>query len=75
MATPSSVLALAGMPGDYSRRRLLLTGVQQVAREDSGGGLRPSAKRQIEPAIGIARDCLARRGVTPFSVWQRGKRR
>ncbi len=72
MATPLSIPALAGMPGDYSRRRLLLTGVQPVSLEDSGGGLHPSEKRQIEPANGIALDCLARRGVTPLQCLAAG---
>jgi hydrogenase maturation protease len=73
MATPPSVLALAGIPGD-SPGRLLLTGVQPVKLDTFGGGLRPSVKRQIEPAIGMVLDCLARRGITPFSAWRRGKR-
>jgi hydrogenase maturation protease len=58
------VLALAGMLGDCPGR-LLLIGVQPVELEDFGGGLRPAVQRQIEPAIGMALDYLARLGVKP----------
>jgi hydrogenase maturation protease len=59
------VLALAGMLGDVPGRQLLV-GVQPVALDDFGGGLRPAVQRQIEPAIGMALDYLEGLGVTPL---------
>jgi hydrogenase maturation protease len=59
------VLALAGMLGDCPAH-LLLIGVQPVALDDFGAGLRPAVQRQIEPAIGMALDYLERLGVKPL---------
>jgi hydrogenase maturation protease len=56
------VLAMAEMLGDYPQE-LLLIGVQPVELDDYGGSLRPQVKAQIGPAIEVALDFLARRGI------------
>lgn len=56
------VLALAEMLGDYPRH-LLLIGVQPVELDDYGGSLRPAVKAQIQPAIAMALEYLARFGI------------
>lgn len=57
------VLAMAEMMGDYPAH-LLLVGVQPVDLDDYGGSLRPAVRAQIEPAIEIAIEWLARHGAT-----------
>ncbi len=56
------VLATAEMLGDYPQH-LLLIGVQPVELEDYGGSLRPLVKAQIQPAIQLALEYLAERGI------------
>ncbi|MBD3618984.1 MAG: HyaD/HybD family hydrogenase maturation endopeptidase [Chromatiales bacterium] len=56
------VLSMAQLLGSYPQR-LLLVGVQPEELEDYGGSLRPCVKAQIEPAIRVAVDWLARLGV------------
>ncbi len=56
------VLATAEMLGDYPPH-LLLIGVQPVELEDYGGSLRPPVKAQIQPAIRLALEYLAERGI------------
>jgi hydrogenase maturation protease len=58
------VLATAEFAGGYPGE-LLLVGVQPQALEDFGGSLREVVRRQIEPAVQVALDFLARRGVVP----------
>jgi hydrogenase maturation protease len=60
------VLAVAELLGG-APSRLLLIGVQPEALEDFGGSLRPCVKAQIERAIGVAVDALARLGVRPLA--------
>lgn len=69
------VLAMAEMMGDPPAE-LLLVGVQPEELEDFGGSLRESVKAQMEPAIAVALDWLATRGIhatrraTPLSPEQ-----
>jgi len=63
MATPPSVLTLAGSPGGYYCR-LLPIGVQPVELADFCGGLYPGLVRQIKPAIGMVLACLVLKSVT-----------
>lgn len=56
------VLAMAQLLDRYPKH-LLLIGVQPVELEDFGGSLRPAMKAQIEPAVQIALDYLAQRGI------------
>lgn len=61
------VLATAEFAGGYPDE-LLLIGVQPQVLEDFGGSLREVVRRQIEPAVQIALDFLARRGVVPERI-------
>lgn len=56
------VLALAELTGKLPKD-LHLIGVQPEDMEDYGGSLRPIVRRQIEPAIETALNCLASLGV------------
>ncbi len=56
------VLAMAEMLGDAPAEQFLI-GVQPVELDDYGGSLRPQVKAQIAPAIEVALDYLARRGI------------
>lgn len=56
------VLAMAQLLERYPKH-LLLIGVQPVELDDFGGSLRPEVKAQIEPAVQIALDYLARHGM------------
>lgn len=56
------VLATAEFAGGYPDE-LLLVGVQPEALEDFGGSLRESVRQQIAPAVQIALDFMADRGV------------
>lgn len=56
------VLAMAKLLDAYPEK-LLLIGVQPVELDDYGGSLRPAVKAQIEPAVQIALDYLARFGI------------
>ena len=56
------VLAMAQLLDRYPKH-LLLIGVQPVELDDFGGSLRPEVKAQIEPAVQIALDYLARHGI------------
>lgn len=56
------VLAMAQLLDRYPRH-LLLIGVQPVELDDFGGSLRPAVKAQIAPAVRLALDYLAERGV------------
>lgn len=56
------VLAMAQLLERYPKH-LLLVGVQPVELEDFGGSLRPAVKAQIEPAVQIALDYLAKLGI------------
>ncbi len=58
------VLMMAEMMGD-APSELLLIGVQPVELDDFGGSLRPQVKAQIEPAIAVALDYMAERGISP----------
>ena len=58
------VLALAEFTGHYPEH-LLLIGCQPVELEDFGGSLREPVKAQVQPAIEIALDYLAKHGVKP----------
>ena len=51
------VLSVADLTGRLPRH-LALIGVQPVELEDYGGSLRPAVKAQMEPAIGLALECL-----------------
>ncbi len=57
------VLAMAEMLGDIPDEQFLI-GVQPVELDDFGGSLRPAVKAQIGPAIEVALDFLAQRGIT-----------
>ncbi|ACO81144.1 hydrogenase expression/formation protein, HoxM [Azotobacter vinelandii CA] len=56
------VLALAAFSGAYPRE-LLLIGVQPEELEDFGGSLREPVRAQLEPALRVALEFLAERGV------------
>ncbi len=56
------VLAMTQLLDRYPKH-LLLVGVQPVELEDFGGSLRPEVKAQIEPAIAVALDYLAKHGI------------
>lgn len=58
------VLALAAFTGSYPKE-LLLIGVQPEELDDFGGSLREPVRAQLEPALQIALDFLAERGVVP----------
>lgn len=58
------VLATAEMLGDYPEQ-IMLIGVQPQELEDYGGSLRNSVKAQIEPAIALALQALAKIGISP----------
>ncbi len=52
------VLATAALAGELPRE-LALVGVQPELLDDYGGSLRPSVRRQIEPAVQLACEVLA----------------
>ncbi|MBT9384208.1 HyaD/HybD family hydrogenase maturation endopeptidase [Pseudooceanicola sp. CBS1P-1] len=56
------VIATATLMG-YCPEEVVLIGVQPVELEDYGGSLRPAVAAQVAPAIAIARDWLAARGI------------
>lgn len=56
------VLAIAEFTGSFPRE-LLLVGVQPEELEDFGGSLREPVRAQVEPALAIALEFLAERGV------------
>lgn len=56
------VLAIAEFTGSFPRE-LLLVGVQPEELEDFGGSLREPVRAQVEPALSIALEFLAERGV------------
>lgn len=56
------VLAMAQLLDSYPEK-ILLIGVQPVELEDYGGSLRPAVKAQIQPAIEIALEYLAKLGI------------
>ncbi len=58
------VIATAQLMG-YCPEQMVLIGCQSVELEDFGGGLRPLVAAQIDPAIAIAVDYLARFGIRP----------
>lgn len=60
------VLAIAEFTGSYPRE-LILIGVQPEELEDFGGSLRDPVRAQIEPALAIALEFLAERGVSAVS--------
>lgn len=59
------VLAMAEFTGGYPKE-LLLVGVQPQALEDFGGSLTPPVRQQLAPAVHIALDFMAERGVVPI---------
>jgi hydrogenase maturation protease len=58
------VLALAEFTGAYPRE-LLLIGVQPKHLEDFGGSLTAPVREQLEPALTVALEYLAVRGIEP----------
>lgn len=58
------VLAMAEFTGDYPRE-LLLIGVQPQLLEDFGGSLTEPVRAQLEPAVEVALEYLAARGIRP----------
>jgi len=56
------VIATAQLMG-HCPEEIMLVGVQPVELEDYGGGLRDKTAAQITPAIQVARDWLAARGI------------
>lgn len=58
------VLAMAEFTGAYPRE-LLLIGVQPKVLEDFGGSLTEPVRAQLEPALQVALDYLAQRGIVP----------
>lgn len=58
------VLALADFSGCYPKE-LLLIGVQPEELEDFGGSLRDVVRAQIDPALAVALNFLAERGIEP----------
>lgn len=56
------VLAIAEFTGSFPRE-LLLVGVQPEELEDFGGSLREPVRAQVDPALAIALEFLAERGV------------
>jgi hydrogenase maturation protease len=57
------VLASADLAGELPDE-LALIGVQPELLDDYGGSLRPAVKKQIEPAIRLAREVLTKWGIT-----------
>lgn len=57
------VLSTAQLAGELPDE-LALIGVQPELLDDYGGSLRPSVRRQIEPAIDLAREVLTEWGIT-----------
>jgi hydrogenase maturation protease len=62
--------ALAEAPAHW-----LLIGVQPVTVGAFGAGLTPAVRRQLEPAVGMALDYLARFDVTPLRPREAGRPR
>jgi hydrogenase maturation protease len=62
--------ALAEAPAHW-----LLIGVQPVTVGGFGAGLTPAVRRQLEPAVGMALDYLARFDVTPLRPREAGRPR
>lgn len=58
------VLAMAEFTGNYPRE-LLLIGVQPQLLEDFGGSLTEPVRAQLEPAVAVALEYLAARGIRP----------
>jgi len=58
------VLAMSEFTGHYPEE-ILLIGVQPYVLEDFGGSLTDGVRSQVQPAINIALDFLAERGVLP----------
>lgn len=56
------VIATAQLMG-YCPEEIMLIGVQPVELEDYGGGLRDQTAAQIAPAVRVAREWLAARGI------------
>ncbi len=56
------VLAAAQLVGRYPDE-IVLIGCQPVELEDYGGSLRDEVKAQVQPAVQLARDWLAERGI------------
>lgn len=58
------VLACAKLTDQYPAE-LVLIGVQPMELDDFGGSLRDEVKAQIDPALDVALEWLARWGITP----------